>query len=222
MPVLGLPLSLQAVLAVVHETQHLPRLHHPLPVHHVHRFPRVRAGADYVGVFLAAGVSWLALPGVGEAALIAASISAAHGHLDLTAVLAVAWAGATVGGMVGWVVGVKGGRTLLTAPGGLLRLRLAMITRGDRFYERYGPVAVLFTPSWMAGIHNMSLSRFLIANALSALVWAVAIGVGAYLIGPSITDVVADAGLAGAIVAGALIVFGAVLVVRHRASTRPS
>lgn len=173
-------------------------------------------GVDYVGVFLAAGVSWIALPGPGEAALIAAGISAAHGHLDLALVVAVAWAGACVGGTAGWIVGVKGGRGLLTAPGPLHHLRLALIARGDRFYERYGPVAVLFTPSWIAGIHDMRWSRFLPANAVAALGWALSVGLGAYLVGPSITDIVADAGLAGGILVGALFVLALGLVARRR------
>src|SRR5207244_9793093 len=92
---------------------------------------------------------------------------------------------------------LKGGRELLTAPGPLHHLRLALIARGDRFYERYGPVAVLFAPSWIAGIHDMRWSRFLPANAVAALTWALSIGLGAYLLGPSITDIAADAGLAG-------------------------
>jgi membrane protein DedA with SNARE-associated domain len=111
---------------------------------------------------------------------------------------------------------VKGGRELLTAPGPLHHLRLALIARGDRFYERYGPVAVLFTPSWIAGIHDMRWSRFLPANAIAALMWALSIGLGAYLLGPSITDIAADAGLAGGLFLGALFVLAVVLVVRRR------
>lgn len=178
--------------------------------------PHARASVDYAGVFLASVASWAALPGPGEAALVAAGISAAHGRLDLASVVAVAWAGATTGGAAGWIVGVKGGRELLTAPGPLRHLRLGLIARGDRFYERYGPVAVLFTPSWIAGIHDMRWSRFLPANALSALVWALSVGVGAYLLGPSITDIVGDAGLAGGLLIGTLIALTAVLVLWRR------
>jgi membrane protein DedA with SNARE-associated domain len=174
------------------------------------------SGIDYIGVFLAAAASWVAIPGPGEAALIAAGISAAHGHLDLSSVVAVAWAGATTGGAAGWLLGVKGGRSLLTAPGPLLPLRLTLIARGDRFYERYGPVAVLFTPSWVAGIHHMRWSRFLPVNAVSALIWALAFGVGAYLLGPSISDIAADAGLAGRLLLGALLVLAAVVVAWRR------
>ena len=43
----------------------------------------------------------------------------------------------------------------------------------------------------------MRWSRFLPVSTVSALIWALAFGVGAYLIGPSITDIAADVGLAG-------------------------
>jgi membrane protein DedA with SNARE-associated domain len=196
----GLPLSTLAALAVIH--------------------PHGR-GVDYVGVFLASVASWATLPGPGEAALIAAGISAAHHHLDLTSVVAVAWAGANAGGMAGWMVGVKGGRGLLTAPGPLRHARLAVIARGDRFYERYGPLAVMFTPSRIAGIHDMRWSRFLPANAISALTWALSIGLGAYLIGPSIADIAADAGLAGGALVVALLALALGLVTRRRLRRGP-
>jgi membrane protein DedA with SNARE-associated domain len=195
---MGTSLSALAVLAVLHP--------HGRPL-----------GVDYFGVFLAAAASWAAaLPGPGEAALVAAGISAAHGRLDLASVLAVAWAGAATGGTVGWIVGVKGGRELLTAPGPLLQLRLALIAKGDRFYERYGPVAVLFTPAWIAGIHQMRWLRFLAPNAISALMWALLFGLGAYFAGPSITEVAGDAGLAGGLLIAALLVIAVVLVIRRR------
>jgi membrane protein DedA with SNARE-associated domain len=171
-------------------------------------------------LFLAAGASWFVIPGPGEAALIAAGISAAHGRLDLAGVVAVAWAGASAGGTAGWLIGLKGGRGLLSAAGPLHHLRVSMLARGDHFYDRFGPIAVLFTPSWVAGIHDMSAVPFLLANAISALVWAAFVGVGAYLLGPSITDIVNDAGLAGAAFVGALFVLVVVLLARRRRAAR--
>ena len=97
---------------------------------------------------------------------------------------------------------------------------LPVIARGDRFYERYGPIAVLLTPSWIAGIHDMRLSRFLLANTVSALAWALFVGVGAYLVGPAITDIVADAGLAGTLLVGALVVLALLLTMKRRSSRR--
>jgi len=121
-------------------------------------------------------------------------------------VVAVAWAGATTGGAAGWLLGVKGGRGLLTAPGPLLALRLALIARGDRFYERYGLVAVLFTPSWIAGIHDMRWSRFLPVNAVSAVIWPLAFSCRRVTCSDRpITDIAADAGLAGQLLLGTLL-----------------
>jgi membrane protein DedA with SNARE-associated domain len=175
------------------------------------------SGVDYVGLFLAALATWALIPGLGEAALIAAGISAAHHHLSLASVLLIAWAGAGAGATIGWLIGLIGGRGLATAPGPLHQLRLALIARGDRFYERYGLVALMFTPPLMAGIHHMRSSRFLPAIAISTLAWALAIGLGAYFVGPSITDIAADAGLAGAaLLLLVLLVVGVVFVLRRR------
>jgi membrane protein DedA with SNARE-associated domain len=120
------------------------------------------------------------------------------------------------GGTAGWLVGLKGGRGLLTASGPLHHTRLVLIARSDRFYDRYGLFAALFTPSWIAGIHDMSSSRFLPANAISALTWALSIGLGAYLLGPSTTDIASDAGLAGGLLVGVLCVFAIALTAWRR------
>ncbi|HEX3520070.1 MAG TPA: hypothetical protein VHT29_13640 [Solirubrobacteraceae bacterium] len=198
---MGVPLPALFILGVLH--------------HHTRA-----SGVDYVGVFLAAGASWFAIPGPGEAALIAAGISAAHGRLDLTAVVAVAWAGASAGGTAGWLIGLKGGRSVLSAPGPLHHLRVSVLARGDHFYERFGAIAVLFTPSWVAGIHDMSAVPFLLANTVSALVWAAFVGAGAYLAGPSIADIVSDAGLAGAALVGALFLVVIVMLAKRRRASR--
>jgi membrane protein DedA with SNARE-associated domain len=175
--------------------------------HAMHEAPR----ADYAGIALAAAISWAGLPGPGEAALIAAGIAASRGKLDLTAVLALAWAGATVGGTAGWLVGHHGGRRIVLAGQWFRQRRERALHHGSRFFDRYGILAVYFTPSWVAGLNAMSARRFLPANALSAVAWAVPIGLGAYLIGPSIADIATDFGLIGTAVVVILAVVVAVM-----------
>ena len=182
---------------------------------HIHLHPR-GPGIDYVGVLIASGASWAGLPGPGEALLIAAAIAAAHHHLDLASIILVAWAGATAGGMLGWIVGRRAGRGVLTAPGPLHGVRLALTDSGDRFFARYGVVAVLLVPSWVAGIVKMRASLYVPVNAASAAVWALAIGLTAYWVGPPIADVAADEGLLAWVVVGALIAgFAIVLARKH-------
>jgi membrane protein DedA with SNARE-associated domain len=177
---------------------------------------------DYVTLGLAAAASWIGLPGPGEAALIAAGVLAARHRLDIGSVVFVAWAGATAGGVGGWVVGLKAGRPVLTAPGPLRAARLGALARGERFYGRYGTLAVFMTPSWVAGAHQMTWTRYLPANALAAMLWALFIGLGSFLAGPSVGDVASDIGLFGSLSLAALLVAGLVAgrVERRRRSGR--
>jgi membrane-associated protein len=179
--------------------------------HHVHG-PK----GDYIGLGAAAFASWAAIPGAGEAALIAAGILAARGKLDISAAVVIAWAGATLGGTAGWLVGLKAGRVALTKPGRTYRFRMSTLARGDRFYERFGLVAVFFTPSWVAGIHGMRSSRFIPANAVSALVWALLVGVGAYFVGAPIVDFLEDLGLVSGILFGVLVLAAVAGGVAHQ------
>ena len=72
-------------------------------------------------------------------------------------------------------------------------------------------IAILLTPSWVAGINRARTGTYMVLNALSAALWAVAIGVGGYYIGPPVLEFVDDFGAAGTVVAIALVV-GAVTV----------
>jgi membrane-associated protein len=187
-------------------------------IHLHHRFhgPHV----DYVGVGVAAAASWIGVAGVGEAALIAAGIAAGRGKVDISSMILVAWFGAMVGGVAGWVIGWKGGRALMTRPGPLYRLRMRLLRRGDAIYEKRGLLAVYLAPTFMAGISGMRLRRFLVANAISALAWVALVGLGAYFFGPSVADALGDVGTVGLILIG--VAAAVSLVARRRWKRRHS
>jgi membrane protein DedA with SNARE-associated domain len=150
---------------------------------------------DYVGLALAAAASWAGVPGPGEPVLIAAGVVAARHKLDISSVIVVAWVGATAGGVVGWLAGLKAGRAVLMRPGPLLRFRRAALARGDQVFTRAPVVAVFLAPSWMAGVHRARAGVFLPTNVASAALWAGGIGLGAYYVGPPVVDFVGDLGL---------------------------
>jgi membrane protein DedA with SNARE-associated domain len=158
------------------------------------------------------------VPGPGEPVLIAAAVLAARSHLGIYSVLVVAFLAAFLGGVAGWLVGRKAGRGLMTAPGPLLRFRKAAVARGDHIFDRYAFVAVLLTPAWIAGIHDVRTPVFLFANAVGAALWAVGIGMAAYLIGPSVVDAADDEGLVVTLIVVAVVVsiVGAEIVRRRR------
>jgi membrane protein DedA with SNARE-associated domain len=176
---------------------------------HLHLLHHNGPAIDYVGVAVAAFASWVGVPGPGEPVLIAAGVFAARHKLDISPVLVVAWVSATFGGIVGWLVGMKAGRSVLTAPGPLRTMRLKAVTRGEEVFKRMEVPAILLTPSWVAGINRTGAGLYLTVNAASAVLWAVGIGLGAYYVGPAVLDFANDAGVVAS-VAVVLLLGGAV------------
>jgi membrane protein DedA with SNARE-associated domain len=174
------------------------------------------AQIDYAALAVAAFASWAGLPGPGEPLLIAAGLIAAKHKLDITPVLVWAWVGANFGGIAGWLLGRVAGRGVMTAPGPLRGVRLRAVERGEEIFQRITVVAILLTPAWVAGIHRVGTGIYLVTNALSAVVWAVGIGLGAYYAGPPVIDVLGDIGLISLIGLGVLIVVGVGLEVTRR------
>ncbi len=149
---------------------------------------------DYAGLAAAAAASWIGLPGPGEPLLIAAGVFAAKHRLDIGEVLLVAWLAATGGGMAGWLIGMKAGRVVLTTRGPFQRARLKALERGDEVFGRWPVLAILLTPSWVAGIHRVRPTIYTVTNTLSAAAWALGIGLGAYFIGPDVLEFANDLG----------------------------
>jgi membrane protein DedA with SNARE-associated domain len=172
---------------------------------------------DYLGLALAAGASWAGVPGPGEPVLIAAAVYAARHRLDITEVLIVAFVAAVLGGIVGWLIGLLGGRALVTAPGPLRRARMVAVARGDEVFERHPVIAILLTPAFVAGIHRVRTDVYMILNLVGAAVWAAGIGLASYWIGPSVIEFVNDLGLITTLLLAAVIAtVVAVEIVRRR------
>jgi membrane protein DedA with SNARE-associated domain len=170
-------------------------------------------GLPLLGVFV--GIEALGVPVPGETALILAGISANAGHLSIVAVIVVAAAGAIIGDNIGFMIGRKGGRTLLERPGRFYDERKRMLAIGDPFFARHGPKAVFLGrwitglrvwTSWLAGASDMRWPTFLLWNALGGTAWATSVGLAAYFGGQSVKSIFSAIGLYGGIAAVALIV----------------
>jgi membrane protein DedA with SNARE-associated domain len=164
----------------------------PAAIHLRHTLEK--SSVDLIGVAVASFVEWAGLPGPGEPVLIAAGISAAHHHVSIAVVVLVAFAASAAGGIAGWLLGIKAGRTVLTTRGPLRGLRRMALRRGDEIFARAPRTAILLTPSWVAGIHRVRPRLYHTFNLASAAVWAAGIGLGAYYAGPPIVDGVSDLG----------------------------
>jgi len=168
------------------------------------------------------------VPIPGETALIAASVLASKGTLQIELVIAIAAVGAIVGDNIGYLIGRKGGRWVLERPGRFHRQRLEVLATGEPFFERHGPKAVFFGrfvlglrvfASWLAGATQMPWRSFLLWNALGGICWAVIIGTIAYVLGTSAGNVLEAFGLWGLI---ALVIAIVAFFGWHRRSRRHS
>jgi membrane protein DedA with SNARE-associated domain len=150
-------------------------------------------------------LSGVGINGFGEVALLGAGVYVANHNLPIEPVLLIAWLAAMVGGMIGWIIGWQAGRRLLTAPGPLLHFRAKMLKHSEDVYFLHPALAIVLTPSWAAGIENVSWRRYVPLNALSALVWALPLGLGAYFLGSHITTEVSNE--LGWVVAAVVVLF---------------
>jgi undecaprenyl-diphosphatase len=185
------------------------------------------SAVGYAGVALLVGSESAGVPVPGETSLIAAAVLASRGHLSLPLVVAAAAAAAIVGDNVGYVIGRRGGRWVLTRPGRWQASRTAVLERGEAFFQRHGGKTVFLgrwvpwlriTTSWLAGANRMPWPRFLFWNALGGVAWATSIGVGAYFLGRAATAVLGAVGLV-LLVLMVLGVFAVLLVRRARPPT---
>lgn len=185
------------------------------------------ANLGYLALALFVGIETMGIPVPGETALIAASLLAAEGKLNIVFVIAIAAGAAIVGDNFGFFVGSKLGRRVVESEAGPFpEKRRELLERGQVFFDRHGGKAVFLgrwvaglriTAAWLAGINEMPWHRFVVWNALGGIAWATTVGLTIYFIGHAAKGAIDMIGL-GALGLGAAIVLGYALyhVMRRR------
>jgi membrane-associated protein len=155
------------------------------------------------------GLESMGIPSPGETALILAAVLASQGKLQIWLVIVIASASAIAGDNLGYYLGRKLGRRVLTAPGVAYERRIKVIDAGDTFFAKHGPKAVFigrwialvrFAVAWLAGIEHMRFRTFFIYNALGGITWATAYGLVGYFAGKAAADAITHYGVYAAIV----------------------
>jgi len=178
-------------------------------------------------------------------ALAAGVISAAH-HVSLFGVhigfgvgafvvLALAGTLGYLGGaLVGWWIGLHGGRPLLERHGRWLHVTPKNLDRAERWFERWGNVGVLvgrITPvvrsfvSIPAGVFEMPLAPYTVLTLVGSAIWAFALAGVGYGLGSSYTRFHHDFKYVEYLVVAGVVVLAAYLLyvarVRRRAAHPP-
>jgi membrane protein DedA with SNARE-associated domain len=134
----------------------------------------------YWAVLLLVLLEDFGIPVPGETVLIAASVYAGAGRLNVVAVGVVAFAAAVIGDNIGFAVGHFGGRALVLRWGRYVRLTERRLDKAEAFFNRHGAwiitvarfIEVLRQVNGIvAGITGMRWLRFLAFNALGAALW---------------------------------------------------
>jgi membrane protein DedA with SNARE-associated domain len=172
-----------------------------------------------VVLFLAVALESAGVPVPGETSLIGASILASQGHFDIGWVIPVAAAAAILGDNAGYWMARWGGRRLLDRFPLLRSYAERILPRAERFFARHGGQTVFSArfisglrvgAAWIAGISRMPWWHFMLWNAAGGIVWATAVGLAGYWLGPVAFGVIARYGWLAA--AALLLAAGAVTV----------
>lgn len=111
---------------------------------------------------------------------------------NLPLAIALATVGSVAGALVGYYIGLWGGRPLLDRFGRYVGIGAADLDRADRWFERWGSWAVFLgrmVPlvrtfvSYPAGISRMPMGRFLLFSTLGSLPWNAALIVAGFFVG---------------------------------------
>src|SRR3954469_9698698 len=103
--------------------------------HHLTRLLHLYTYPVLLGLVL---LESLGIPLPGEIALVTAAAFASNGTVSIYLVVAIAAIGATVGGVLGYLIGIKGGLPLLSHYGGYIGVRRSHIDKAHAFFERKG------------------------------------------------------------------------------------
>lgn len=167
---------------------------------------------EYLVMFALVAVMGAGLPGPGDAALIAAGTLAGEGSLNIWIVLASAMTAWLLGSVVGYLIGVRGGRKLLDHPGHFESYRRKLLAKGDRAFGRYEFVASVTMPAFVSGLFRVRFLVFMLGALVAGVGW-VGMYVGlSYLLGEEIAKRIGSAGAKA--VLGVIVLIAAGLLIR--------
>jgi len=170
------------------------------------------------------------LPVPGESILLfAAFVAYSEGTIRLPLLIPLAILSAVVGDNLGYWVGARGGRPLLTRYQRFFHISQKTLDRGERAFARFGAPTVFLArfvfglriiAGPLAGVLRMPWNQFLLFNFLGATVWVCAISTIGALFGRHWDDVMRVMGEVNTVVlvAAGILVLGFWL--RHRIKSR--
>lgn len=132
------------------------------------------------------------LPIPSEVVVPAGGVLAAAGRLNFVAVVLTASVANLIGSLIAYAVAARWGTPLLLGPGRFVGIRRHHVEIADRWFSRYGLLAVLIGRvlpvvrtyiSFPAGLARVPIGRFMILTLVGALPWNFALALAGYTLG---------------------------------------
>ena len=133
----------------------------------------------------------------GDSLLFTTGLLASQGFFNIVPLTIILFAAAVIGDSVGYFIGDKFGRRLFHKEDSLF-FHKDHLRRAKEFYDIHGgktiilarfmPIVRTFAPV-VAGMADMSYSKFLTYNIIGGLLWAVGLPVAGYFLGKAIPDI---------------------------------
>ena len=176
----------------------------------MHHLTPLVAEYGYAAVFGLIFIECVGIPVPGESILVVTGLFVARTHrLDIAGVVATAAVAAFVGTSLGYLLGRSAGAPLVARYGGYVGLSPARLRLGQYLFLRHG-AKIIFLGRFvaflcafegiLAGLNRMPLKKFMLFNALGALAWTSAFGLGAFFFGRAFVHLSRPVGLAAIIV----------------------
>jgi membrane protein DedA with SNARE-associated domain len=146
------------------------------------------AGGELVMLFAGA----LAAGAISDARISVLGQTLSTGLESYLVMVAAGTLGYVVGALIGWAIGMRGGRELIEHHGSRLHLGPARFARAERWFARFGPAAVFLgrlTPlvrsfvSIPAGVLRFPLGPYLALTFAASAIWAFAFAGAGWALG---------------------------------------
>ncbi|MCE4226774.1 DedA family protein [Methylobacterium sp. C25] len=163
------------------------------------------ASYGYVAIFVIIMLECAGVRCPGETVLLtAAAYAGSTGNLNIGLVVGTAALAAILGDNFGYWVGRRWSLPLLLKHGRRIALDHKRLKLGQNLFQKYGGAIVFFGrftamlrayAAVLAGVNKLDARRFMFYNGVGRIAWASIMGLGAYLCGRSIENVMGPVGL---------------------------
>ncbi|MEV6306219.1 DedA family protein [Actinoplanes sp. NPDC051861] len=178
----------------------------------------------YLAIGGVIGVESFGVPAPGQTIMVAASIYAGSGRMNIYIVAIVSFITAVIGDNIGYWIGLRGGRKIVNRWGRYIFVTPERLERAEQFFARRGNSIIVVARfidglrqlnGVIAGITRMPWKTFLIYNAIGAALWVGWWCTVAYLLGVHLVEIMGHAHKYKWIVLGVLAVAIGTYVTLH-------